>query len=63
MHVTTIGLVLLANVMPIPPIVVDGFFYTSFVFVIVSGFNYIYRASRFIEAVRVEETDDAGGEE
>jgi cardiolipin synthase len=62
MHVTTVGMVLLANVTQISPAILDGFFYTSFVFVIVSGFNYIYRASRFIEAKRVEDDEGAAEE-
>lgn len=63
MHVATIAVVLLANVVVVSPLMLDGFFYTSFVFVVISGFNYIYRASRFIEAVRVEEeeTDQVDG--
>jgi cardiolipin synthase len=55
MQVATVCLVLLANVTPIPPLAASIFFYVSFVLVIGSGFNYIYRSSRFIEAVRHDE--------
>jgi cardiolipin synthase len=58
MHTSTVGLVLLANVIRIPPVILNGVFYTSFVLVILSGFNYIYRSSRFIEAVRLEKAGD-----
>jgi cardiolipin synthase len=52
MHVVTLGMVLLANIFDIPWIVLTSLFYTSFVLVIVSGFNYLYRASKFIDAAR-----------
>jgi len=59
MHVGTVCLVLLANVILIPPVVLSVFFYASFVLVIVSGFNYIYRSSRFFETVRHEDQGEA----
>jgi cardiolipin synthase len=52
MHVVTVSLVLLANVTSISQAVLQGCFYLSFVLVIVSGFSYIYRSSRAIEAER-----------
>jgi cardiolipin synthase len=52
MHVVTVSLVLLANVVTIPDVVLRTCFYVSFVMVIVSGFSYIYRSSRAIEAER-----------
>lgn len=55
MHVTTVGLVLLANLWDVPEIVLAVCFYTSFGLVIVSGFNYLYRVSKRIEAKRQEE--------
>ena len=54
MHVSTVCLVLLGNIMPLPPLLLSGCFYTSFGFVIISGFDYIYRVSRSIEAARLE---------
>jgi cardiolipin synthase len=54
MHVLTVCLVLLGNIMPLPPLLLSGCFYTSFGFVIISGFDYIYRVSRSIEAARLE---------
>jgi cardiolipin synthase len=54
MHVATVCLVLLANIVKLPSPLLTACFYTSFALVILSGFNYIYRASRFIEAARVE---------
>jgi cardiolipin synthase len=52
MHVVTVSVVLMANVMPIPKIVLQACFYVSFVMVIASGFSYIYSSSRAIEAER-----------
>jgi len=52
MHVTTVSLVLLANVTTIPTSLLQLCFYVSFVMVIISGFSYIYRSSRAIEAER-----------
>jgi phosphatidylglycerophosphate synthase len=54
MHVITVCLVLLANVWQLPTPLLTACFYTSFGLVILSGFNYIYRASRFIESARFE---------
>lgn len=63
MHVTTVSLVLLANVVTVPKAVLQVCFYVSFVMVIASGFSYIYRSSRAIEAERQArlgvETEDA----
>jgi len=63
MHVVTVCLVLLANITPLPPLLLSACFYISFGLVIVSGFNYIYRVSRSIEAARLERDEDqpAGG--
>jgi cardiolipin synthase len=58
-HVATVCLVLLANVTPLPQLLLTLCFYTSFGLVILSGFNYIYRASRFIEAARLERNGEA----
>lgn len=61
MHVITVSLVLLANVTTVPGAVLRVCFYVSFVLVIVSGFSYIYRSSRAIEAerqARLGNTDD-----
>ncbi len=52
MHVVTVSLVLLANVVAIPDVVLRTCFYASFVMVIASGFSYIYRSSQAIEAER-----------
>jgi len=52
MHVVTVSLVLLANVTPVSPMALQICFYTSFIMVIVSGFGYIYRSSKAIEAER-----------
>jgi cardiolipin synthase len=52
MHVVTVSLVLLANVTPISVTLLQACFYLSFVLVIISGFSYIYRSSRAIEAER-----------
>jgi cardiolipin synthase len=52
MHVVTVSVVLMANVMPIPNVVLQTCFYVSFFMVILSGFSYIYRSSRAIEAER-----------
>ena len=52
MHVVTVCVVLLANLVRVPEHAMTVCFYTSFALVILSGFNYLYRASRFIEAAR-----------
>lgn len=52
MHVLTVGVVLLGNLAWIPDWIPLVCFYMAFVLVILSGFNYIYRASRFIEDAR-----------
>jgi cardiolipin synthase len=57
MHVVTVTVVLLANLVALPGWAPGACFYISFGLVIVSGFNYIYRASRLIESMRVK-TDD-----
>ncbi len=57
MHIVTIGIVLLANLTAMPSWIPDACFYLSFVLIILSGFNYIYRSSRFIEVARQERAD------
>lgn len=52
MHVVTVCVVLLANLVKVPEPAMTICFYSSFALVILSGFNYLYRASRFIEAAR-----------
>jgi cardiolipin synthase len=52
MHVVTVCVVLLANLVKVPEPAMTVCFYASFALVILSGFNYLYRASRFIEAAR-----------
>ena len=56
-HVLTVGVVLLANIFAVPPILPRTCFYLSFVLVILSGFGYIYRTSHFIETARLERND------
>lgn len=60
MHVVTVTVVLLANLVALPGWVPGACFYTSFGLVIVSGFNYIYRASRLIESMRGKADDRPG---
>jgi cardiolipin synthase len=52
MQVVTVSLVLLANVVMVPSIILQVCFYLSFALVIVSGFSYIYRSSSVIEVER-----------
>jgi cardiolipin synthase len=52
MHVATVSVVLLANLALVPSWLPATCFYTSFALVVLSGFNYIYRSSRFIEEIR-----------
>jgi len=59
MHIVTIGIVLLANLTVLPLWAPPLCFYTSFILVILSGFNYIYRSSRFIEVARQEKNDES----
>jgi len=54
MHVVTVCVVLLANLVTVQGLVLTVCFYVSLALVILSGFNYLYRASRFIEAARQE---------
>ncbi len=51
-QVVTIAVVLLANVFPVPLWIPMACFYLSFILVITSAFNYIYRVSRFVEEER-----------
>jgi cardiolipin synthase len=57
-QVLTIAVVLLANVTPIPWWIPEACFYGSFGLVIVSGFNYIYRVSRFVDEARLEREEE-----
>ncbi|MCP4895479.1 MAG: CDP-alcohol phosphatidyltransferase family protein [bacterium] len=54
MHVVTVAAVLAANIWTLPGWMLATCFSISFGLVLVSGFNYIYRASKLIEAVRAE---------
>ena len=56
-HVATVGVVLVANAYWLPSWIPKVCFYASFVLVILSGFGYIYRTSRLIEAMH---RNDAG---
>jgi len=60
MHVVTVTVVLVANLVALPRWVPGACFYISFGLVIVSGFNYIYRASRLIESMRGKSDDRPG---
>jgi len=51
-HVLTIGVVLLANIRELPTYVPQACFYVSFILVVVSGFNYIYRIGKMLETKR-----------
>ena len=59
-HVLTVGVVLLADTVEIPAVLPQACFYLSFVLVILSGFGYIYRTSRFIEAARLDRVEGGG---
>ena len=60
-QVLTVSVVLLANVVDIPMLIPTGCFYLSFFLVILSGFNYIYRVSRFVDEAReAREMEEAG---
>ena len=52
MHVVTVSLVLLANVVAVPAAVLLACFYVTFAMVIISGMTYIYRSSQAMEATR-----------
>jgi cardiolipin synthase len=58
MHVATVSVVLVANVITLPRWVPEGCFYVSFALVILSGFGYIYRTSRVIEERRAAREGD-----
>jgi len=66
-QVLTVAVVLLANVFPLPWWIPPACFYASFILVIVSAFNYIYRVSRFVEEARQarqsEAEENAGSKE
>jgi cardiolipin synthase len=64
LQVVTVGVVLLANLLPLPGWVPTVCFYASFFLVIASAFNYIYRVSRFVEEARQgrqSEAEEDGG--
>ena len=67
MQVATVSLVLVANVVIVPNMILRGCFYLSFVMVIVSSFSYIYRSSEAIEAKRQAQlradSEDVEGDE
>jgi len=60
MHVVTVCIVLLGNLAWVPIWLPTTCFYLSFTLVILSGFNYIYRASGFIEEVRLARAGTGG---
>ena len=62
-QVVTIAVVLLANVTPVPSWIPRACFYGSFVLVIVSGFNYIYRVSRSVEQARLAREQESAERE
>ena len=62
-QVVTIAVVLLANVTPVLWWIPQACFYGSFVLVIVSAFNYIYRVSRFVDDARTLKEREAAEEE
>ena len=47
-HTTTVTVVLVANITPLPAWILHGLFVISFVLVVVSGFHYIYRTGRVL---------------
>jgi cardiolipin synthase len=59
-QVATVAVVLLANVFEVPRWIPTAFFYLSFILVIGSAFNYIYRVSRFVEEGRQKRQSEAG---
>jgi cardiolipin synthase len=59
-HVVTVGVVLVANAYWLPAWIPTTCFYASFVLVILSGFGYIYRTSRLIDAMHGERDHDSG---
>ena len=59
MQVITIAVVLLANWVIVPGLVPLSCFYISFGLVVLSGFNYIYRSSRFFEEGREATMNDS----
>ena len=62
-QVLTIAVVLLANVTPVPWWIPEVCFYGSFALVIASGFNYIYRVSRFVDEARLAREQASDDEE
>ena len=62
-QVLTIAVVLLANVTHVPWWIPQACFYGSFGLVIVSGFNYIYRVSRFVDDARLAREQELADEE
>ncbi len=62
-QVLTVAVVLLANVFEVPRWIPTAFFYLSFVLVIGSAFNYIYRVARFVEEARQEREEAQTHEE
>ncbi len=61
-QVLTIAVVLLANVTQVSWWIPEICFYGSFGLVIISGFNYIYRVSRFVDEARLARGEDAPAE-
>jgi cardiolipin synthase len=62
-QVLTVSVVLLANVVAIPAMIPVSCFYLSFFLIILSGFNYIYRVSRFVDEARAAREMEEAGEQ
>jgi cardiolipin synthase len=62
-QVLTVSVVLLANVVAIPAMIPVSCFYLSFFLIILSGFNYIYRVSRFVDDARAAREMEEAGEQ
>jgi len=62
-QVLTIAVVLLANVTLVPWWIPEFCFYGSFGLVIASGFNYIYRVSRFVDEARLAREQEEAEEQ
>jgi cardiolipin synthase len=58
-QVTTVAVVLMANVFGVARWIPTACFYLSFILVIASAFNYIYRVSRFVDEARQARQSEA----
>jgi len=60
-HIVTVGMVLLANLVPVPEAVLMGCYYAALGLTVLSGVDYIHRAAKEVESLSGEGEPAANG--